>query len=247
MKSLLLLLNWQFFFSSVAFWWMYFDALPLGTSVFTMGFPCGAGGKESAWQCRRSKKHRFDPWVRKIPWRRAWQPTPVFLPGESPWTEEPGETPQVTVVPDSLWSHGLYSPWNSPGQDTGVGSLSLLQGIFPTQGSNPGPPHCRWTLYQLSHKRRGLNYRITKSLDVGSQSVVHDWATKAHHVSKSCPMMICISVYVLDGNSKLEHSFNNCMVYSGICLLHFLQVMTLRYSFSICLNIWRCIQTILHL
>jgi len=32
----------------------------------------------------------FDPWVRKIPWRRAWQPTPVFLPGESPWTEEPG-------------------------------------------------------------------------------------------------------------------------------------------------------------
>ena len=33
----------------------------------------------------------FDPWVGKIPWRRKWQPTPVFLPGESPWTEEPGE------------------------------------------------------------------------------------------------------------------------------------------------------------
>ena len=32
----------------------------------------------------------MDPWVRKIPWRRKWQPTPVFLPGESPWTEEPG-------------------------------------------------------------------------------------------------------------------------------------------------------------
>ena len=41
---------------------------------------------------------------------------------------------------------------NSPGQNTGVGSLSLLQGIFPTQGSNPGLPHCRWILYQLSHK-----------------------------------------------------------------------------------------------
>ena len=53
---------------------------------------------------------------------------------------------------DSLWSHGLYSPWNSPGQNTGVGSLSLLQGIFPTQGSNPGLPHCRWIFYQLSHK-----------------------------------------------------------------------------------------------
>ena len=38
------------------------------------------------------------------------------------------------------------------GQNTGGGSLSLLQGIFPTQGSNPGLPHCRQILYQLSHK-----------------------------------------------------------------------------------------------
>ena len=43
----------------------------------------------------------------------------------------------------SLWPHGLYNPWNFPGQNTGVGSHSLLQGIFPTQGSNPGLPHCR--------------------------------------------------------------------------------------------------------
>ena len=41
---------------------------------------------------------------------------------------------------------------NSPGQNTGMGTLSLLQGIFPTQGLNPGLPHCRWILYQLSHK-----------------------------------------------------------------------------------------------
>ena len=54
---------------------------------------------------------------------------------------------------NSLWPDGLYSPWSSPGQNTGVGSLSLLQKIFPTRGSNPGFPHCRWTLYQLSHKR----------------------------------------------------------------------------------------------
>ena len=52
----------------------------------------------------------------------------------------------------SLWPQGLYSQWNSPGQNTGVGSLFLLQGIFPTQGSNPGLLHCRWVLYQLSHK-----------------------------------------------------------------------------------------------
>ena len=44
------------------------------------------------------------------------------------------------------------NPWNSPGQNTGVGSLSLLQGIFPTQGSNPVLPHCRQVLYKLSHK-----------------------------------------------------------------------------------------------
>ena len=44
--------------------------------------------------------------------------------------------------------NGIYSP----GQNTGVSSLSLLQGIFPTQGPNPGIPHCIWILYQLNHK-----------------------------------------------------------------------------------------------
>ena len=58
-----------------------------------------------------------------------------------------------SAVSNSLWPHGLYIPWNSPGQNTGVGSLSLLQGIFPTQGSNPGLLHCGWILYQLSHKQ----------------------------------------------------------------------------------------------
>ena len=57
-----------------------------------------------------------------------------------------------SVMSNSLQPHGLYCPWNSPGQNTGVSSLSLLQGIFPTQGSNPGPPLCRWILSQLSHQ-----------------------------------------------------------------------------------------------
>ena len=59
---------------------------------------------------------------------------------------------KAKVTSDSLQPHGLCGPWNSPGQNTGVGSLSLLQGILPTQGSNPGLLHCRWILYQLSHK-----------------------------------------------------------------------------------------------
>ena len=46
------------------------------------GFPGGASGKEPTCQCRTCKRHRFNPWVVKIPWKRAWQPTPVFLPGE---------------------------------------------------------------------------------------------------------------------------------------------------------------------
>ena len=51
-----------------------------------MGFPGGSGGKEST--CNAGDL--FNPWVGKIPWRRAWQLTPIFLPEESPWTEEPG-------------------------------------------------------------------------------------------------------------------------------------------------------------
>ena len=61
------------------------------------------------------------------------------------------ESESLSITLDSLQPHGLC-PWNSPGQNTGVGSLSLLQGIFPTQRLNPGLLHCRQILYQLSHQ-----------------------------------------------------------------------------------------------
>ena len=64
----------------------------------------------------------------------------------------PGESECHSVMSNSLQPHGLYSPWNSSGQNIGSGSLSLLHRIFPTQGSNPGLPHCRRILYQLSHR-----------------------------------------------------------------------------------------------
>ena len=66
-----------------------------------------ASGKESACQCRRLKRQRFHPWVRKIPWKRAWQPTPVFLPGKSHgqrglmWTVE--ETTVHRVTKSQSW------------------------------------------------------------------------------------------------------------------------------------------------
>ena len=68
----------------------------------------------------------------------------------------------------TLRPHGLSSLWNSPGQNPGVGSLSLLQGIFPTQGSNPGLPHCRLILYQRSLQGKGEercgNGQVTRHL-----------------------------------------------------------------------------------
>ena len=61
------------------------------------------------------------------------------------------ESESCSVVSCSLQPYGLYSHWNSLGQNTGVGSCSLLWGIFPTQGSNPGRLFCRQILYQLSY------------------------------------------------------------------------------------------------
>ena len=66
-----------------------------------LGFPGGASDKEPACQCRRCKRQGFNPWVRKIPWRRARQPIPVFLPGES----------------HELRSLAGYSPWNCKESD----------------------------------------------------------------------------------------------------------------------------------
>ena len=66
--------------------------------------------------------------------------------------QEYTENESLSVMSDSLRPHGLHSQWDSPGQNTGVCGLSLLQEIFSTQGSNPGLPHCRQILYQLSHK-----------------------------------------------------------------------------------------------
>ena len=68
-----------------------------------------------------------------------------FVPGEK-WKWK------SLSLSNSLWPYGLYSPWNSPGQKTEVGSFSLLQGIIPPQGLNSGLPHYRQILYQLSYK-----------------------------------------------------------------------------------------------
>ena len=104
-----------------------------------------------------------DSSVMEFPRQKYWSGLPFPSPGDlpNPGTESPSpalasgffttESESHSVMSDSLQPHGIYSPWNSPGQNTGVCSHSLLQGIFPTEGSNPGLPHCRRILYQLSH------------------------------------------------------------------------------------------------
>ena len=81
----------NFWRSSSAWWSVWFRGAVLFCKqrciyfqpcIVIMSFPGGTSGKESACSCRRHKRCGFDPWVGRIPWRRAWQPTPVLLPGE---------------------------------------------------------------------------------------------------------------------------------------------------------------------
>ena len=106
--------------------------------VLALAFPLASGSLDILRQA--DKRSGLEPdWVFQIQ-------TQLLLKGcesESRW-----------VLSNSLQPRGLYSPWNSPGQriPTEVDSLSVLQGIFPTQGSNPGLPNYRQILYQLSHQ-----------------------------------------------------------------------------------------------
>ena len=114
------------------------------------GFPSGVSGKEPACQCRRCKRHGFDPRVRKIPWIRKWQPIPVFLPGEthgqrslvgcSPWGHKELIQPKwvsmhtcfLMGIPDN--SSVKESAWN-------VGDLDSIPGLgrSPGEGSLESP------------------------------------------------------------------------------------------------------------
>ena len=93
------------------------------------------------------------------------------------------EGESCSVMSNSLEPHGLYnSPWNSLGQNTGVGRLSRIQGIFPTQGSNPSLLHCRWILYQLSHKKSPtMLYWVAYPFSSGSS-----WPRNQTRASVSC-------------------------------------------------------------
>ena len=109
---------------------------------------------------------------------------------------------------DPLGPHGLSSPWNYPGQNTEVGSLSLLRGIFPTRGLNPSLPHCRQILYQLSHKgsRRILEWVAYPFSSGSSQPKNRTWVSCieggffTNWAMREAPKMsigLCIYLWVL--------------------------------------------------
>ena len=103
------------------------------------------------WTIKKAECQRIDAF--KLCWRRLLR---------VPWTardqtnlsqRKAKESENRSIVSDSLWAHGrLLHPWDFPGTDTGVNCHFLLQGIFLTQGLNLGLPHCRHTLYHLSHQ-----------------------------------------------------------------------------------------------
>ena len=154
-----------------------------------MGFPGGTSGKEPTYQSRRP---RFNPWVGKIPWRRAWQPTPVFLPGEShgqrslvgysPWGGKESDMTKVTWA--CMLATSIYKTDKQRGptaslvaqlvkdlpatQETWVRSLgredSQEEGI--TTHSSILASKSPWT-----EEPGGLQ-------SMGSQRVEHDWAIK---------------------------------------------------------------------
>ena len=95
---------------------------------------------------------------------------------------------------DSLRRHGLqptrlHCPWNFHGKNTGMGCHFLLQGIFPTQESNPGLPHCRQTLYHLSHQGTNLGTNFI-------QRILLSFSSKRYHFKyvRSSNMPLCLEV-----------------------------------------------------
>ena len=138
----------------------------------------GESGRASLWKWHLSrnsdeKKERQPTWL-------LGSRVGVFLGKEqASMAVRLGVKVKVTQLCPALCNPMDCSPWNFPGQNTGVGNCSPLQGIFPTQGSNPGLLHCKQILYQLSHQESSkdnkdslyLLYNFCKRLALGRSDI----------------------------------------------------------------------------
>ena len=114
------------------------------------------------------------------------------------------ESESHSVMSDSLWPHGLHSPLNSPGQNTGVGSRSLLQWIFPTQESSRGLLNCRQIPYQLSYQGSPMH---EKYYFFKGQRTAHKAENQVTSMWKLHPLLINRNKYGLrefQGNIKIR-------------------------------------------
>ena len=129
---------WRATFHRVAKSWTRLKWL----SMHTRGFPAGTVGKESTCQCRRQKRQGFDSWVGKIPWRRKWQSTPVFLPGKF--------SGQRNLMG--------YSPWGRKESKEWTGSPVFLKGAgSPSVRAHSGV----WTAH--THKLK-MDWNLTSAV-----------------------------------------------------------------------------------
>ena len=108
-----------------------------------------------------------------------------------------------------MWPHGLYptrllSPWNSPGKNTGVGSHCLLQGIFPTQGSNPGLPHCRHIHVSVLHPFLWLNNIPSQKTKIMASGPITSWEIDGETVEKVSDFIFGCSKITADGDCSHE-------------------------------------------
>ena len=148
------------------------------------GFPGGASSKEYSCQCRRCKRWEFDPWVGKIPWRRAWQPTLVFLPGKSHEQMSLNETSQGL---EQNWTYKL-----SATPKTKRAAVSRLRWQVYIWCLVQGPPKSRHTqnlalvsspswFLKSYHRKRGEEKRPTGTPGF---SVIRDLRTSTDEIRR---------------------------------------------------------------
>ena len=121
------------------------------------GFPGGISGKEATYQGRRHKRCRFGPWVRKIPWRRKWQSTPVFLPRESHGPRSlQGCSPQGRKESDKTEATSQPHLYLKKGKEKEEVSVAIVYGILANPMHNPSIHYDTLLTYTTKKEQRGL-------------------------------------------------------------------------------------------